>query len=100
MILSGQQVPRTDVYWYLGFPHKLGGIYFQENVTNMADKTEKLVGYVMRQGKSWPEGVKLAIYKSFIRPMMDWGSQLWFQVVPEIDRLEVIQKTCLKWIIS
>ncbi len=41
----------------------------------------------------------MAIYKSFIRPMMDWGSQLWFHVGPDIERLEEIQKTCLKWII-
>lgn len=99
LVLSGQIIPRTTVYRYLGFPHKINGIDFQEHVTNMADKTEKMVGYVMRQGKSWPEGVKLAIYKSFIRPMLDWGSQLWFHVGTEIDRLEEIQKTCLKWII-
>jgi hypothetical protein len=62
-------------------------------------KAEKTLNFVLRQGRLWPEGTKLALYKSFIRPVMDWGAQLWFHVGPTIDLLEVTQDRAWKWII-
>jgi hypothetical protein len=96
--LSGAPIPTTSRYKYLGFIHSVNGLEIQEHVDSMTRKADSLLQQLERQGRQWAEGVKLAVYKTFVRPILDWGAQLWYHNLPNIEALEAIQKRALKWI--
>lgn len=99
LTVQGQPIPYTHVYRYLGLPHKSNGIDLALHMANNANKASKILAFVQRVGGEWPEWVKLVIYKTFIRPRLEYGGQLTIQQPTTVHYIEEVQTRALKWIL-
>jgi hypothetical protein len=99
LTLQRQMVPAVKSYTYLGFPHELNGINFATHVANLEAKARRILNACMVVGNSWPEWVKLTIYKTFIRSRMEYGGQLMLHHPDKIGPLQTLQDDALTWII-
>ena len=99
LYVQRQPIPHVNRYPYLGFPHELSGINFGAHIANMEAKARKILNACMVVGNSWPEWVKLAIYKTFIRSRLEYGGQLMVHHRDKITPLQTLQEDALKWII-
>lgn len=97
--LQEQPVPYVEVYPYLGFPHKAYGIDIHLHMNNNATKAGKTLNFVQRVGGEWPEWIKMTIYKTFIRPRLEYGGQLAIYRPLSLELVEQTQQDALKWII-
>jgi len=109
--LAGQKIPEVTSYKYLGIPHNQTGLDLVEMVTL---SSKKALGFLkMLEANTcswaWPTHVKIFIYRTFIRPIAEYGAPLMYHVLnrPETARsnslwqeLEKVQKASLTWIFS
>ena len=88
---------------YLGFPFVKEGIDFEGAATKRIQKATKVlralvnVGY---NGTGWPAIASAQVYKSFIRPAMEYGTQLY--VLPDklLDKYQKAQNAALRAVFS
>ena len=52
---------------------------FQENLENMLNKVNKTIGLLRKLQNTLPRPSLLTIYKSFIRPHLDYGNVMYDQ---------------------
>ena len=52
---------------------------FQEHLKNVLNKVIKTIGLLRKLQNSLPRGLLLTIYKSFIRPHLDYGDAIYDQ---------------------
>ncbi|CAD6914702.1 unnamed protein product [Tilletia laevis] len=77
--INGNTLPRVASYTYLGFPHLSGGVDFLERCKKNFKKATGMVRYLDIIGKHWTPAVRLAIYKTLARPLLDYGGALlWY----------------------
>ena len=82
---------RTSVY--LGIPFEVRGIDWQKLAKSRADKTKSIVAILASMGISantWPVSSCIHVYRSFVRPVMEYGMAL--RPLPK-KVLSVYQKT-------
>ena len=84
--LGGDQVPSLQEYIYLGVPHRLCGINYEGMVSRYITKATKIMRAVTPYCNRWPEVIKLAIYKAFIRSRMEYCGPLLFAIPPSSRR--------------
>jgi hypothetical protein len=102
MQIGENQIPNVNIYKYLGFPHDRLGIDFDKHYHNRIEKTLKLFNMVKPFMKTWNEVTKLYIYKSFLRPTLEFGLPLLFhhyKYTNIIGKLQEVHAKLLKWII-
>ena len=75
-MLSGLQVPLCVVYKYLGFPQKCITIDFNAHFNCLVAHARTVLDHCRQVGETWLPGVCLTIFKSFLRPMVEYGMPL------------------------
>lgn len=69
-------IPYAESYNYLGFPLYRDGINWQEHVDNMSKNATNALINAKLATWNLPEYNKMIIYKTFIRPKMEYGAGL------------------------
>lgn len=97
--LQHMAVPVVSRYKYLGFPHGLKTIDFKAHLLSATRKAQSTLNYCRANGNHWPPWVRLVVYKTFIRPVLEYGAQLAFVAVTEqqIKQLDEVQEQAIKW---
>jgi Reverse transcriptase (RNA-dependent DNA polymerase) len=89
--LYGEPLPKTDLFKYLGVWFRPWGIDWKTHVGKMIEKARnsaQFFGHVGYNGTGFRERTKLTIYKTFIRPMMEYG----LAIMPEQGNKHLIKK--------
>ena len=92
--IGGNQLPQVDEAIYLGIPLTINGFDSKKFSQNCARKIESAVMQLAKNGyssKYWSPGIKLSVYKQFIRPTAEYGFQIKILEKPELDILESAQ---------
>lgn len=74
--INDKAIPVVQTYKYLGFPTTQRGIAWQQHVDDGATKASKLLRFLQQWSDTWPEYVRLAIGRAFVRPIFEYGAQL------------------------
>ena len=102
--LAGTILPAVDEYRYLGFPHRRRGIAWGAHLANGVEKARKHLAALTMCSSTWPEWVKLAIFKAFIRPVYEYGAPViyhWCNSTKEsMKPVEALQTTVLNWVVG
>ena len=99
ILLQGHTVPKVDIYKYLGLPHTASGIHLASHVKACAEKASRTLGACVRNSSSWPEWLKLTLFKTFVRPQLEYGGQLLGNHLHLLEPLEAVQLEAVKWIL-
>ena len=105
LTLSNKIIPKVKDYQYLGFVQGPRGIKFKEYFARLALKASGTLKFCQLNGRHWPEWARLVIYKTFIRPCLEFGAPLLNAHYNEelkdsvLSPLSVIHKAALKWIL-
>lgn len=119
LTLTGSPLSVVQSYKYLGFPHEADGINWTLHLQRGMSRTNGTLNYLKSSGHvaGWPEWARLAVYKSIIRSLLEYGAPLVFQalltprsrprkrrrssnlsVSALLTELEACQKGALGWI--
>ena len=79
-------------YDYLGFPHTTNGIQWKDHLEKSSHKALTILNSIHHRNDVLPPYVRLIIFKTFIRPLMEHGACLAFYWMDEndINKLENI----------
>lgn len=74
--VSDLVIPYRDTYSYLGFPHVPAGIDWTAHLQKAVTRTSAFLSFLSssNHARTWPEWARLCIYKSFVRPLLDYGA--------------------------
>ena len=87
-INKGSQIQSTDFVKYLGII-LTSDLTWSAQITVICAKTQKLVGLFYQQFHMCSPNVKLTLYKAFIRPNVEYKSQIWDpHLLKDVDLLE------------
>lgn len=95
---DNRAVNRVLDYKYLGviFTHNMT---WSKHIDYVCNKALKKLGYLRRTLSKSPKETKLLLFKSLIRPIVDYASVVWNPYKQcEINRLEAIQKKAVRFI--
>ena len=69
------------------------------HVSNVCTKANRTLGFLRRNLYSCPQEVKEAAYKGLVRPVLDYGSSVWYPpgVVLQ-EELESVQKRAARFV--
>ena len=87
-------LPQVSEAVYLGIPFTENGFDSKKFVHNCARKMESAVMQLAKNGyssKYWSPGIKISVYKQFIRPTAEYGFQVKILEQTELDILESAQ---------
>ena len=78
LYLSGKILPIVESYEYLGFPHKHFGIDWGLHAETVSKKCLNRLNSIRASDNMqvWPEWAKIAIYKTFVRSLLDYGGPI------------------------
>ena len=88
------QLPEVDQAIYLGIYLNTNGFDSKKFALNCARKVESAVMQLVKNGyssKYWSPGIKLSVYKQFIRPTAEYGMQVKILEKAELDIIESAQ---------
>ena len=89
--IGGIQLPDGDEAIYLGIPLNKNGFDSKKFVQTCSRKMESAVMQLAKNGyssKYWSPGIKLSVYKQFIRPAAEYGLQVKILEKSDLDILE------------
>jgi hypothetical protein len=92
--IGGNVLPQVDESVYLGIPLSATGYSSKSFARSCARKMETSIMQLVKGGyssKYWSPGIKLGVYKQFIRPTADYGLQLKIMDTSVLDVLESSQ---------
>lgn len=95
---NGLSLQRVYQYKYLGvlFTHNLS---WSSHIDYVTSKALKKLGYLRRTLSGTPRETKLTVYKTLIRPVLEYASPVWNPYKQcEIDQLESVQKKAIRFI--
>eukprot|EP00833_Pecoramyces_ruminatium_P015064 jgi/Orpsp1_1/1189096/evm.model.d7180000069483.1 len=72
-------------YDYLGFPHTTNGIQWKKHLEDSASKALSILKSIHFRNDVLPHYIRLIIFKTFIRPLMEHGACLAFYWMDEND---------------
>jgi hypothetical protein len=105
--VGSEELPEVNTYDYLGFPISDGSIDLTQHIRNQVQKATSALNYAKRLCKrfDWPERVRLSIYRTFIRPLLEYGApynHYWLTQETSGDLRSLIdnlEKMALDWIL-
>jgi hypothetical protein len=74
--INGQSLPQARVYKYLGVPFEYNGVNWHQHLQTSISKCESFRSGIAINSCSWPSFVRLTIYRTFIRPIMEYALPL------------------------
>jgi hypothetical protein len=92
--IGDNQLPEVNEAIYLGIPLSMNGFDAKKFANNCARKVESSVMQLVKNGyssKYWSPGIKMSVYKQFIRPTAEYGLQVKIMEKSELDILESAQ---------
>ena len=92
--IGGNVLPQVDEAVYLGIPLSPTGFSSKSFAKSCARKMESSIMQLVKGGyssKYWSSGIKLGVYKQFIRPTAEYGLQLKIMETSVLDVLEAAQ---------
>ena len=92
--IGGNLLPQVSEAVYLGIPFTENGFDSKKFAENCAQKIQGAVMQLAKNGyssKYWSPGIKLSVYKQFIRPAAEYGLQIKILEKSELDILESAQ---------
>lgn len=96
--LNGSSLTRVRQYKYLGvtFTHNLS---WSAHIDQTCSKALKKLGYLRRTMQKAPKDTKLLMYKTLVRPIIDYGATVWSpHNQNNIIKLEAVQKKAVRFI--
>jgi len=106
LYLQHELIPVLEVYKYLGFPMTSDGIQYKQHMSNQAETVKQFLKFVQLNSSSWSPNVRLVIYRTFLRPQMEYGAPLMhcFRQITGGIKLYVdlheAQKSALAWVLN
>ena len=99
--LHGQKVPLSETFTYLGCAFTSNGILWEKHFDRMSAKAltaTNMLSSVGCNGRSIGVGASLAIFRTFVRPVLEYGLAL---CPPSgMKKLEKTYGKCIRWISS
>lgn len=95
---NGLSLQRVYQYKYLGvlFTHNLS---WSHHIDYITAKALKKLGYLRRTLSAAPSDTKLAVYKTLIRPVLEYASPVWNPYNQcEIKQIESVQRKAIRFI--
>jgi hypothetical protein len=92
--IGGIVLPQVEEAVYLGIPLSATGFNSKSFAKSCARKMEASIMQIVKGGysnKYWSPGIKLGVYKQFIRPTAEYGLQLKIMDTSVLDVLEATQ---------
>jgi len=106
LFLGDKEIPQVDQYRYLGFPHEPKGINWQQHLDKNVDKASKLLDWIQAKSFSgmWPEWIRVAIFKSFVRPTYEYGAPALYHLFNtkciSLIKAEKFQTRAIRWTVG
>ena len=106
LVLQQEVIPTCQSYQYLGFPMTINGIDYQSHMVKQKNTVLAFLKFVQFSSQSWSTYVRMVIYRTFIRPQMEYGAPLinsFHKSVSTRDfysSLQEAQKKTLAWVLS
>lgn len=97
--LNNEIIPYTSTYKYLGFPHVQAGINWDEHINQLSIKANKHLIAISDSSRLWNPSTRLTIFKTFIRPQLEYGSPLlyhWQRITKSSQKLRPLNDTQAK----
>ena len=70
---------------------------FKTHISNIVEAAKKVSSWILRTFKTREKTTMLTLYKSLVRPILEYSSVLWSPITKgEIQRIEAIQKSFLR----
>lgn len=90
----------TNSYKYLGV-HITSNLSWAMHVEQIINKANRTLGYLRRNFSKAPSSLKLALYKTLIRPKLEYASSIWDPShINLITSLELVQNNSTRFILS
>jgi hypothetical protein len=106
--IGGSPIPFTGSvpYKYLGFPLCRLGINWQFHVDQAVSKARTLLDHSMQTSFTWSEYSKMTVYKTFIRPIIEYGGGAFFHLIHrnadtgrvDLSSVKSLEEEALQWI--
>ena len=69
------------------------------HITNICTKAKRTFGFLRRNLFSWPQDVKEAAYKGLVRPVLKYGSSVWYPHTKGLhEELEKVQNRAARFV--
>ena len=100
--LNGEVVPIVSTYKYLGivFNNTWSWTDQSEYVLSRATKAVDNVEFRFWKNRSVDIESKVIAWKSVFRPAIEYGSEVWWPLKADLERLEILQRKVCKWILG
>lgn len=72
VLLGGDVVPEVSQYKYLGIPFKAQGINWEAYLLTITKKHMNFINGIRIQSQSWTMHNRLIVYKTFVRPILEY----------------------------
>ena len=72
LLLGSQTVPLVDSYKYLGVPHSASRVEWDSLLRSNIQKVENWLQALSDTAQAWPPNTRLTIWKTFIRPRLEY----------------------------
>jgi hypothetical protein len=105
LTLDGRQIPSVETYKYLGVPHTSKKVDWKAYIESTVKKYENFFKAITIDGHSWHPTSKLAIWRSFARPILEYCLPIvttWLKRNKQtaiLSKLVELQKDAMKWIV-
>ena len=105
LTLAGELIPVLNAYQYLGFPMTAKGIDFLYHIATVNESAKRFLNFLQIDGQEWAPGIRWAIYRTFVRPQMEYGAPLVKAFVDKhsdlslLNELQITQNRALAWIL-
>ena len=70
-------IPYREEYRYFGFPHRTDGIDFALHLQSRSASFAAAFHRLRPNSFLWPSNVRLAMYRTFVAPIIEYGSIVW-----------------------
>jgi hypothetical protein len=101
--MGGVELARVNSYKYLGCEMTVNGLSSKRGLDKRMPKAKSAMGFLVSKGMNgygWAPQLSLQLYKSFIRPMVEYGLLLAPLDAADAHRLQLFERNCLRKILS
>lgn len=97
LYLGDEEIPRSNTLKYLGV-HIDASLKWNNHINKVVKKANRALGMLKRGLHDAPCRIKLSAYKSIVRPLLEYCTQVWSPYnIGLINSLERVQRNAMKW---